>query len=90
MLLIVTSLYGGMNVTESCLNFGSSNTMLEFQQQNSPTQVITSQNYPYVKKHSGVLGTEIATLKRAFFVEPLGGWIVELTHWVVKLICLSL
>ena len=41
--------------------------MLEFQQ-----QVFTSQNYPYLQKHSWVPGTEIATLKHAFFVEPLG------------------
>ena len=38
----------------------------------APYQVFTSQNYPYLQKHSGVPGTEIATLKRAFFVEPLG------------------
>ena len=39
----------------------------------APYEVITSQNYPYLQKHSGVAGSEIATLKRAFFVEPLGG-----------------
>ena len=39
----------------------------------APYQVFTSQNYPYLQKHSGVPWTEIATLKRAFFVEPLGG-----------------
>ena len=39
----------------------------------APYQVFTSQNYPYLQKHSGVPGTEIATLKRAVFVEPLGG-----------------
>ena len=39
----------------------------------TPYQVFTSQNYPYLQKHSGVPVTEIATLKRAFFVEPLGG-----------------
>ena len=38
----------------------------------APYQVITSQNYPYLQKHSGVPGTEIAILKRAFFVEPMG------------------
>ena len=38
----------------------------------APYQVFTSQNYPYLQKHSGVPVTEIATLKRAFFVEPLG------------------
>ena len=44
-------------------------------------QVFTTQNYPYLQKHSGVSGTEIATLKRAFLlslwevdagVNPLG------------------
>ena len=41
----------------------------------APYQVFTSQNYPYLQKHSGVPWTEIATLKHAFFVEPLGvGW----------------
>ena len=41
----------------------------------SPYQVFTSQNYPYLQKHSGVPGTEIAILKHAFFVELLGdGW----------------
>ena len=39
----------------------------------APYQVFTSQNYPYLQKHSGVPGTEIATLKHAFFIEPLGG-----------------
>ena len=39
----------------------------------APYQVFTSQNYPYLQKHSGVPVTEIATLKRVFFVEPLGG-----------------
>ena len=39
----------------------------------TPYQVFTSQNYPYLQKHSGVPVTEIATLKRVFFVEPLGG-----------------
>ena len=39
----------------------------------APYQVFISQNYPYLQKHSGVPVTEIATLKRAFFVEPLGG-----------------
>ena len=39
----------------------------------APYQVFTCQNYPYLQKHSGVLWTEIATLKRAFFVEPLWG-----------------
>ena len=37
-----------------------------------PYQVFTSQNYPYVQKHSWVHVTEMVTLKRAFFVEPLG------------------
>ena len=37
--------------------------------------MFTSQIYPYLQKHSGVPWTKIATLKRAFFVEPLrGGW----------------
>ena len=35
-------------------------------------QVFISQNSPYLQKHSGVPWTEIASLKRAFFVEPLG------------------
>ena len=39
----------------------------------APYQVFTSQNYPYLQKHSGVPGTEIASLKRAVLVEPLGG-----------------
>ena len=38
----------------------------------APYQVFISQNYPYLQKHSGVPQTEIATLKRAFSVEPLG------------------
>ena len=38
----------------------------------APYQVFTSQNYPYLQKHSGVPVTEIATLKRVFFVEPMG------------------
>ena len=38
-----------------------------------PYQVFTSQNYPYLQEHSGVPGTEIASLKRAVLVEPLGG-----------------
>ena len=32
----------------------------------APYQVFTSQNYPYIQKHSGVPVPEIATLKRAF------------------------
>ena len=48
--------------------------MLEFQQQKWPlikgSPVKTT---PIYKKHSGVPGTEIVTLKCAFFVEPLGG-----------------
>ena len=45
-------------------------------------QVYTSQDYSYLQKHSGVPWTEIATLKRAFFVEPLGGgwWSETLWH----------
>ena len=39
----------------------------------APYQVFTSQNYPYLQKHSGVPGTEIATLKRAFFRRASGG-----------------
>ena len=39
----------------------------------APYQVFTSQNYPYLQKHSGVPGTEIATLKRAFFRRAFGG-----------------
>ena len=38
----------------------------------APYQVFTSQKYPYLQKHSGVPGTEIATEKRVFFIEPLG------------------
>ena len=38
----------------------------------APNQVFNSQNYPYIQKHSGAPGTETATLKRAFFLEPLG------------------
>ena len=34
--------------------------------------MFTNQNYPYLQKHCGVPVTEIATLKRAFFVRPLG------------------
>ena len=39
----------------------------------APYQVVTSQNYPYLQKHSGVPVTEIATLKRVLFVETMGG-----------------
>ena len=35
--------------------------------------MFTSQNNPYLQKHSGVPRAAIATLKRVFFVEPLGG-----------------
>ena len=44
-----------------------------------PYQVFTGLNYPYLQNHSGVPGTEIATLKHAVFIEPLGGeWWSEL------------
>ena len=44
----------------------------------TPYQVFISQNYPYLQKNSVVLVTEIATLKRVFFVKPLGegAWMV--------------
>ena len=55
--------------------------MLDFQQEKwllitcSPAKTIPI----YLQKHSGVPGTEIATLKRAYFVKPLGGgWLSEL------------
>ena len=41
--------------------------------------MFTNQNFPYLKKHSGVPGTEVATLKRAFFCWAFEGWIVEWT-----------
>ena len=48
----------------------------------APYQVFTSQNYSDSQKHSGVPWTEIATLKCAFFVEPLGmdGGVNPLEH----------
>ena len=39
----------------------------------APYQVFTSQNYPYLQKHSGVPVTNIATLKRVFFLSSLWG-----------------
>ena len=39
----------------------------------APYQVFTNQNYPYLQKHSGMPGTEIAILKYAFFFSSLWG-----------------
>ena len=39
----------------------------------APYQVFTSQNYPYSQKHSGVPGTEMATLNRTSFRRAFGG-----------------